>query len=90
MTLHRQTTGFAVARAARAARSRRLRFTGFGLVVCAFGILIWSRLLLVTKPPRVAMAEPPVAQGPTAAGPHAGEGGSAPSQMTPAQDSQIP
>jgi len=36
----------------------RLSFTMFGAVVCAFGILLWSRLLLVTKPPRVAMAEP--------------------------------
>jgi hypothetical protein len=40
----------------------KLRIGLFGAVVCAFGFLLWSRLLLVTRPPRVAMAHEPVAQ----------------------------
>ena len=37
---------------------RRLRFTILGMVCVAFGLLIWSRLLLVTSYPKTAIAEP--------------------------------
>ncbi|MFN7374508.1 MAG: hypothetical protein ACK54T_01165 [bacterium] len=39
-------------------RKIRTRLGIFGLVVCVLGILIWARLLLVARPPRVAIAGP--------------------------------
>lgn len=35
-----------------------LRVTAFGLTACALGLLLWSRLILVTNHPRTAIAEP--------------------------------
>lgn len=32
--------------------------TTFGLAACALGLLLWSRLILVTNHPRTAIAEP--------------------------------
>ncbi len=40
------------------ARSSRLRVTLLGVACVAFGLLIWSRLLLVTNYPRTAVATP--------------------------------
>lgn len=42
----------------RTAHARRLRVTLLGLACVAFGLLIWSRLLLVTSYPKTAIAEP--------------------------------
>jgi hypothetical protein len=39
-------------------RGIRIKVGVFGLAVCALGMLIWARLMLVARPPRVAMAEP--------------------------------
>jgi hypothetical protein len=36
----------------------RLRCTLLGIAIFAFGLLIWSRLLLVTNYPKTAIAEP--------------------------------
>lgn len=46
-----------------AARSARpgLRFTTFGVLILAFGLLLWARFLLVTSHPRTAYAEPAAA-----------------------------
>lgn len=41
------------------ARRFPLRVTLLGLACVAFGLLIWSRLLLVTSYPKTAIAEPP-------------------------------
>lgn len=38
--------------------TRRFRVTLLGLACVAFGLLIWSRLLLVTSYPKTAIAEP--------------------------------
>lgn len=35
-----------------------LRVTAFGLAACALGLLLWSRLILVTNHPRTAIAQP--------------------------------
>jgi hypothetical protein len=43
-------------------RGIRIKVGVFGLAVCALGMLIWARLMLVARPPRVAMAEPTPAQ----------------------------
>jgi hypothetical protein len=40
------------------ARKVQARLGLYGVLVLALGVLLWSRLLLVTRPPRVAMAEP--------------------------------
>lgn len=37
---------------------RRIPLGLFGLTVCAFGLLLWARLILVTGHPRVATADP--------------------------------
>jgi hypothetical protein len=42
----------------RAAGMVRARMGLYGVLVLALGVLLWSRLLLVTRPPRVAIAEP--------------------------------
>lgn len=39
----------------------RLRITLLGVAMLAFGLLIWSRLLLVTNYPKTAIADPPAA-----------------------------
>lgn len=39
----------------------RLRCTLLGIAIFAFGLLIWSRLLLVTNYPKTAIADPPAA-----------------------------
>jgi hypothetical protein len=36
----------------------RMRITILGIACVAFGLLIWSRLLLVTNYPKTAIAEP--------------------------------
>ena len=38
-----------------------LRFTTFGVLILAFGLLLWARFLLVTSHPRTAYAEPAAA-----------------------------
>ena len=40
----------------------RLRCTLLGVAIFAFGLLIWSRLLLVTNYPKTAIAEPAAAE----------------------------
>lgn len=40
----------------------RIRFTLLGAAIFAFGLLIWSRLLLVTNYPKTAIAEPAAKQ----------------------------
>lgn len=47
----------------------RLRITLLGVAVLAFGLLIWSRLLLVTNYPKTAIADPPAAAERVAANP---------------------
>ncbi|MBX3405866.1 MAG: hypothetical protein KF869_03790 [Phycisphaeraceae bacterium] len=49
----------------------RLRCTLLGIAIFAFGLLIWSRLLLVTNYPKTAIADPPAAAGEQAS--HAAE-----------------
>lgn len=39
-------------------RSYRIRVGLYGVAVCALGMLIWARLMLVARPPRVAIAHP--------------------------------
>lgn len=51
-------------RAANGSGLPRLRITLLGVAVLAFGLLIWSRLLLVTNYPKTAIADPPAVQGP--------------------------
>ena len=41
-------------------KHRHLRV--FGLTVAALGVLLWARLLLVSSPPRIATAQPPLWQ----------------------------
>ncbi len=56
------------------AGARRLSF--FGVLVAAFAMLLWARLLLVTGHPRTAIAEPgpaPASTVVTAQVSHAGE-----------------
>ena len=38
-----------------------LRFTTFGVLMLAFGLVLWARFLLVTSHPRTAYAEPAAA-----------------------------
>lgn len=45
----------------------RLRVTLLGVACIAFGLLIWSRLLLVTSYPKTAIAEPPASKAPAIA-----------------------
>lgn len=48
----------------------RVRVTLLGIACVAFGLLIWSRLLLVTNYPKTAIAEPQASvQDSTAASP---------------------
>lgn len=47
--------------AARSTARLSLRFTTFGVLVLAFGLLLWARFLLVTSHPRTAYADPAAA-----------------------------
>ncbi|MCW5766151.1 MAG: hypothetical protein KIT68_09275 [Phycisphaeraceae bacterium] len=42
----------------RSGLGERWRIGGFALAVCALGILLWARLILVTGHPRSAIATP--------------------------------
>lgn len=42
----------------RMSKSYRKQVSVFGITVAAFGLLLWSRLLLVSSAPRIATATP--------------------------------
>ena len=57
MSHHSRSTASGYAGRARLSRNR-FRVTLLGIACIAFGLLIWSRLLLVTNYPKTAIAEP--------------------------------